>query len=624
MLNRLQPDRVQFRVVCDAVRLDEVRGALIHVALRKLRVSETCTMAYQFVCERARNPGEQHIPCSVFEHGPVSHADDVAEIFGVGLAPFAKGHVTDAAGDFTQAFRSDLRVGSPCLFIFTQEAAEFLFIDLLAAEQVYTRLADQLHAKTPSVLRGKTGRPAIGRLPLRIIQAMLTEMMTHRVLRMILLLSGVSTAVAQAPPRYRFEVGDWLVYERRETTGRIGGGEKIGATRTDQIQIWVLDRSDDLATILLDVIQMDGVTAFPMRGILAQVDGRGIRTVAPEFRAHTARIPTAFEVLPILRSATEASAAWTSEPDVLGDQFTYVERGPESGDNGMTRIDFHYVIGGGLRGWLDGTFEGAIWFDTASGRVARRASEYSSPMQGIQTRTETVLKHAVRNEERWTRQRLDETVRYVFALRQQDAVFAELLHNRTDWDTARPRLLRLWEGCVADLPRDAKSPVRTLAGAAREWIERDAPLWMRRTEYARRAIGRQAAPWLLQRSDGATVRSEELQDRWRIEVFWRGGQRESVRALLGTAGLPQAAALRWENPPFRVISMNLDSDGRIAARAAAVVPQIEFHLLAEPLNLLAPAPELPLIRLVDREGVVRAVWFGWHAWRTVEILEAIP
>lgn len=450
-------------------------------------------------------------------------------------------------------------------------------------------------------------------------------MRRYHALWAVAFLPVVATALGQAPPRYRLETGDWLVYERRETTSRITSGEKLGTARTDQVQVWVLDRGDDLATILLDVIQIDsGGNVQPMRGILGRMDARGVMTVAAEYRAHTAHIPTAFEVLPILRPAAEASAAWTAEADVLGDRYAYTQRDSDENELGMTRIDFRYVTEHGSHGLLDETIDGVLWFDPAAGRVVRREMESVSPMRDLRTRAVTILKHSVRNEDRWTRQRLDETVRYVFALRQQDAVMAELMQARAEWDAVRPRLLRLWEGCVADIPRDAKSPVRMLAGASREWIERESPLWSRRAEYVHRVMNKKSPAWLLQRVAGGTVRSEDLQDRWRVEVFWSYGQRESARALLGIAGLPQEAALRWENPPFRVISMNLDPDGRIAARAADAAPQIEYHLLAEPLNLLVPAPELPLIRLIDRDGVVRAVWFGWHAWRNTEILEAIP
>lgn len=432
---------------------------------------------------------------------------------------------------------------------------------------------------------------------------------------------SVLTGGAQAPARYAFETGDWLVYERREVVTRASGGERIGPSITDQIQIWVLNRTADSCLILLDQIRLLENDARPARGIVATVDSRGVLSVAPEHQAHTVELPEAFELFPILRPATEASSAWVAEADIFGEQISYREQGLDPAEPDLMCVGCSRT---GPPGLATDSLSGLIWLDTRQGRLARRETTITSS-DGEQRRTISLrLHHAVRNEARWTQQRLAECTRYALALQQQDSQLAEVSSGRVNWDTVRPRLARLWDGCIADIPRDAKSPFRVLAGASREWLDRDAAKWSARGEYARQFVNRKLAPWTLLDSTGQPVRSDEVADRWRIEFLWRDRDALSRSALLGLSALPAAAASRWADPPFRIVSLNVDPTFMPERAFVRAFPTISHHLLAEPLARVDALPELPLIRLIDRDGMVKAVWFGWHPWRGAEILRAIP
>ncbi|MBL8877785.1 MAG: hypothetical protein JNG88_01595 [Phycisphaerales bacterium] len=432
--------------------------------------------------------------------------------------------------------------------------------------------------------------------------------------------AGVA-ARAQAPARYVFETGDWLVYERREVSSHGPGGERNGPAITDQIQIWVLSRSGDSSLILLDRIRLVEKDARPARGVVANVDARGLLSIAPEYQPHVTELSEAFELFPILRPATEASTNWTAEADIFGERYAYEERGADAANPDLLLLDCSHASAPGMRA---DSFSGAIWLDTRTGRLSRRETNITSH-DGESRRTITLrLRHAVRNELRWTQQRLSESVRFALALQQQDAQLAEVTTGRVDWETVRPRLTRLWEGCVADIPREAKSPFRVLAGAAREWLDRDAAMHARRGAYAREALNKKPAPWTLLDPSGQPVRSDDLADRWRIEFIWRERDALSRSALHGLNALPVAGASRWSDPPFRVVSLNVDPMFLPSREFISASPAISHHLLAEPLARVDALPELPLIRLVDREGVVKAIWFGWHPWRGAEILRAIP
>lgn len=454
-------------------------------------------------------------------------------------------------------------------------------------------------------------------------------MLRFMTMRSLLQIVGCSvllcaTARSQAPARFTFEPGDWLVYERRETVTRLSTGERAGPLTTDQIQLWVLERNADNSLILLDQIRFIDDKAQPARGILANVDSRGVLTIPAEFREHVSEVTEVVELLPILRPASEVGAGWTSEPDVFGERYACTERGPDAGENGATRIEFVRMDEPPIRDVPIEALRGSFWMDAAAGRLTRRESTAESKADDIQRKVTITLRHAVRNELRWTQQRINESGRFTLAVRQQDAMYADVLADRTELAVARPRVQRLWEGCVADIPRDAKSPFRVLAGAAREWVERDAEKWSRRSDFAHRVIGKKSPPWSLQSAGGGVVRGSDLQDKWRVEAYWRFGPRESHRAMLDLEGLLPSCQNRWDEPPLRVIAMNLDANGVYARGYAGALTNISAHVIAEPLAQLEAMPEAPLIQLVDRDGVVKGVWFGWNHWRSAEILSAIP
>ena len=77
LLDRVEPDCVQFRVAGDDVRLDVLRDRLIDVALRELPVRPACAVTHQFVRQAARHAREDEVPHRVFENGAVADFLDV-------------------------------------------------------------------------------------------------------------------------------------------------------------------------------------------------------------------------------------------------------------------------------------------------------------------------------------------------------------------------------------------------------------------------------------------------------------------------------------------------------------------------------------------------------------------
>ena len=61
-----------------------------------------------------------------------------------------------------------------------------------------------------------------------------------------------------------------------------------------------------------------------------------------------------------------------------------------------------------------------------------------------------------------------------------------------------------------------------------------------------------------------------------------------------------------------ILCLNLDTDASLAQRAIACLPPGPAQLLAGPLRVVEPPPRLPILRVLDRQGIIRGLWIGWQ------------
>jgi len=94
------------------------------------------------VSERAADARDQQVPYGVLEHAPVFRAEDILQVFLVGLASLAEGHVAGAAGDFVQNLGRDARIGGEYYVFVREETRQLLFDHGLASQEVNLRFRD--------------------------------------------------------------------------------------------------------------------------------------------------------------------------------------------------------------------------------------------------------------------------------------------------------------------------------------------------------------------------------------------------------------------------------------------------------------------------------------------------
>ena len=92
--------------------------------------------------ERAADARDQQVPYGVLEHAAVFRAEDILEVFLVGLAAFAEGHVAGAPRDFVQGLRRHVRVRGEHYALVREETRHLLFDHGLASKQVNFRFGD--------------------------------------------------------------------------------------------------------------------------------------------------------------------------------------------------------------------------------------------------------------------------------------------------------------------------------------------------------------------------------------------------------------------------------------------------------------------------------------------------
>ncbi|QOJ13538.1 MAG: hypothetical protein HRU75_02290 [Planctomycetia bacterium] len=440
----------------------------------------------------------------------------------------------------------------------------------------------------------------------------------------LLLLTIASTGHAADLLRYRFETGDWLTYDRRVTAvhdAERTAGRATPAAPTERIDLWCLDSRFGEFQILLSHTTEDAGGAVS-RGVLLRVDARGLPTGANEMARSAADLDFLFDVLPILQSPLDDRSAWrtTAVPGRLALDCRIAERTDAPGGGGATsdriRIEFQSANSGPAapgRSARRGVFE----FDAARGQIERAAGTFTSA-DGATGETQVTLRRRMRHDAGWCALRIEEAESFLRATRRQEALLDEIVGGTLRVEDAVAENSRLWAALRRDLAARGQSPFDAIA-ATRARRMRDAAGTLQRLRgYADAQRGRPASGWSLQDAEGRTHDSATARRGWTLECFWSMHQPVSAQmpeALIRTRAelVAAAAATPGQRPPaITLIGLNIDPELEPAARAMRAAPSGMLHVHADSLAALAPPPELPCTRLIDPDGVVRGMYFGWR------------
>ncbi len=412
-----------------------------------------------------------------------------------------------------------------------------------------------------------------------------------------------SAAGAQRTLEYRFAPGAYREYGRTVTRVPVGGGAPLVTRET--IRVWALARVGDETLILVAVARGADDPAGPASGLVLHIDSSGRRRIAPETLVLWPNLAPAFDALPELPLRVEPERRWDGPPDPLGLRWRCVAYGADPAQGGATRVEFlveDTTCGAPL---LPETRTGRYWFDPARGGLLVLDAE-ADDGRGTRTRVRVELVRVARETANWAARRAEEAARFLRTLRSEARLRDTLVQTPAASERTLTELERLWSAFVSDV-EEGRSPFVDVAENRRRELRAGAARWRSRAALAERWLGKRAPAWSLQDAAGRTVTSETLRTGVVLEYFWSAGTR------LGWLGLDdlRRALPNLREPPVPVLCYEMDLDAGRAAAAVAACGHGLTHLLGAPLQFVDPVPDEPVLRLLDRDGRVTAVWVGW-------------
>lgn len=426
---------------------------------------------------------------------------------------------------------------------------------------------------------------------------------TSRVIAHGACLAAALAAPGQGLPRYRFDPGDHLVYERR--VERSADSAATDEPLIEMIRVYALDRRDDDVLVLVSLACAQGARPGTPRGWAMQLDSVGRRSVPEEWLPELDVLASVLDVLPPLPTALQRTTGWTSAADPVGNVWRCGAALPQDEPGGVRCYDYS-VDDGGERRFVGGSQSGRFWFDAASAVVVRAETALREAGATTTVRTRLLRREKVATD--WCARRRSELSRYLAALRIESAIIDEATANPGAASAIRRRLERVWDEFLASGRNDDDSPLRDMARGRLGRLAAELPRLEERTRLADEWIGRRAADWSFQDPAGTTIRSEDVRDRPTLEFFWSGASLASLRML------PVLRELRGSIAPesLRIICLNIDDDLMRAGRAIEAFGDGLDHVLAGPPMRGEAPTDLPVIRVLDRDGVVRRVIIGWR------------
>jgi hypothetical protein len=459
-----------------------------------------------------------------------------------------------------------------------------------------------------------------------------------------------------AVPRYRFQPGEALEYERLAEIAPLAGG---GPTRSrqDRIRVWCLEQrgTEWLLLLQLTTIRQDRLELS--RGTPVYIDERGRCRVPPEMLARLDELDPAFEILPELRPALGVSEEWKTQPD----PFNRVWRcrpvstsslpptltvplepvrpaapteaadsrpssapgqrasGPEDPRPIVERYEFEEIDDSGAMEVLGLSRRGEFWFDRQSACVQRVAVRTVDPPSGLAVRSETTLRQRLTRDELWCRRRIDEIQRWIRAIRSEERLLNLLLTEPGSAVHSLRRAGRIWTELTTELNVNEGSPLRAIALGDQVWLVQRSPVLLERARMAARWGGGVAAHWSLQDLDGKPVTSESLRSRPCLECFWTS---DSL-ACLRTMETLRALRRRLPEEGLNIVCLNMDADLAAARNAIILAGSGLTHVLSGPPVGGKVPRELPILRLLDRNSRILRIWVGWQPSLVDEVIPLI-
>lgn len=441
--------------------------------------------------------------------------------------------------------------------------------------------------------------------------------------------AGAASAGAAELLRYRFETGDWLTYDRRVTEAGAGGRGAGAGSAVERIDLWCLESRLGEYQLLLSHTADDPGGAVS-RGVLLRVDARGLPTGANEMARSASDLEFLFDVLPILQSPLDDRSAWRTAavPGRFALDCRIIEPASEraggqppppgqpSAAAGRVRIEFRSAASGPAAAGRT-TRSGTIEFDTARGQIEGAVCTLSGS-DGALRESQVTLRRRMRHDAGWCALRIEEAESFLRAARRQEALLDEVVSGTTRVEDAIAENTRLWAALRRDLAARGQSPFDAFATTRARRMRDAAAALQRLRSFAEAQRGRPASGWSLQDADGKTHDSTTARRGWTLECFWSMHQPASAQmpeSLVRTRSelLAAASARTGLRPPtLTLIGLNIDPELELATRAMRAAPAGMLHVHADSLAALAPPPELPCTRLIDADGIVRAVYFGWR------------
>ncbi len=440
----------------------------------------------------------------------------------------------------------------------------------------------------------------------RIRRALRQPLCVPEILGLGLLLVASGAAPADNALIYRLEPGDRLVYQRREIVTPLDGSGPARQT-TGQVQIWCFQQDAQTALVLLDLMPAPDEPGVPSSAVVVYVGKTGRRQLPAEIPTRLAPLDPALDLLPLLPLTARSAARWTTPPDPFGRRWSCVARGADAAHHGHQRIDFVVEEPPGFQELLERSRRGVFWFDAAAGCVTRLETEAVDRRQNTRTQVVAVFDQKLHHPPRWAARRVDETVRFLRALRCEDRLLHEIITRPAEVPRTRKKLDQLWAAFKSDVDGRAGSPFARLAEDRRISLRGMADSFPARAALGGRWLNEPARPWSLQDLDGHTLTSETARREVLIECFW------SAETIWGLRVLDSMRRLQAERtiPPVRVLCYNMDEDWPRARQAIQRCGRRLTHVFGEPLRDVERLPELPVVRVVDADGVVRGLWIGW-------------
>jgi len=417
---------------------------------------------------------------------------------------------------------------------------------------------------------------------------------------------GCAVAAGQHSLQYRLQAGDHASYQVLTTVTTADGSQTLASSAED-VQVWCLGRQGDQLLILLDATpSADGPLQLLYAAVFS-IDESGRARLSDEILSRLAPLEGAIDLLPMLPLPVQGQMAWTTPTDPYGRQWRCTSRGADRRQSGHLRVDFQVDDLTGVAEVLGRSRRGRYWFDPILGCLSRLEVEEQDDRRHTRSRTVAGRRELLRHGPAWAARRGDEAQRFLQVLRHEDRLLAEITARPDQFRWLLDQLDRLWLAFQSDLEPQAGSPFMRVAQARRAELSADASRLKARAELARRWLNQPARPWTLQDALGRTVTSESIRRGVVIECFWSSDSVWALRVLWSLS--------RWQDQPgspaVPLVCYNLDPDPAAARRAIEICRGRLTQILGGPLRTVEPLPELPVVRVLDRDGWVRGIWVGW-------------